>query len=94
MSESKFPLCKLAGLKLVDDYFPLFKASEVEKLLESAPVWEDGEYSARLVMIEPVVKESPERVLLREFVDHWEKEWVGKVPRDVFERAKALLDNK
>lgn len=82
----------------------MIDAADVEKLLEDAPVvtaynnnklyWstnnDDGDtHTARLVMMEPIAKDTAEG-LLREIVSRWNPEATDSL----IDRAKRLLEGK
>jgi hypothetical protein len=51
-------------------------------------------HTALLIGVEPIVKESEERQLLREAVTNWENEWLAKPDRKWYDRARKLLRDK
>lgn len=128
MSETKYPLCARAGLKVTEGHsfaraldaislvydpqgpFAWIAAADVEKLLEGAPVvrarlydnevfgeWfdrahEQDTHTARLVMIEPIVKDTPE-MLLREYINlSGDDLCIEKDFRDLRNRIKKYLE--
>lgn len=125
MSETKYKLCKRAGLNITKrtDVYPahtdivdVIRAADVEKLLEGATVvrarlydnevfgeWfdkahEQDTHTARLLLIEPIVKDTPE-LLLKELIEIRNKVHVDDAHEldavdRVVNRAKAILESK
>lgn len=123
MSETKYKLCKRAGLNITKrtDVYPahtdivdVIRAAEVEKLLEGAPVvrarlydnevfgeWfdkahEQDTHTARLLLIEPIVKDTAEQIL-RELIEVADS--IGQQNPQIgvgyfVERARRLLEVK